>query len=149
MRLVNWVIVLIVSLTLATIGFIEGYSLVDFLATSALIFISIYFVLRYFLSIMFRVNLEPLLYIDIRYLYLSVLYGVSISILGYTLDSILSLLIPKTIFLYIAMALIPAIIIHFINKVFGFKGLRIALTISIFILSILYMLGYVEEFTTV
>jgi hypothetical protein len=147
MKLISWFSVVILSIALAYIGFIKKFSLLDFLGSAILIFISIYIILRYLLSIILGVENKPLVQLNLRYLYLPVFYSINITLLGYTIDILISLPTSRTIVIYILSMVSPIAIVYIVNKFFGFKGLRILLMISIFILGSLYLLGYVKDFS--
>lgn len=146
MRLITWLTILILSFTLAYISIVEGFSFLDFLATAVLIFISMYVVLRYSLSILLGVKQGPLININFRYLQSLVFYCLTLILIGYTIDIILTIFIHRTTLAYIVSIAISTAIVYSMNKFLKFKGFRIILIISIFILGILYMLGYIPEF---
>lgn len=148
MRLIAWLTILILSFTLAYISIVEGFSFLDFLATAVLILISMHVVLRYSLSILLGVEQGPLISINFRHLQSLVFYCLTLILTGYTIDVILTIFIPRTTLAYIISTAISIAIVYSMNKFLKFKGFRIILIISVFILGILYMLGYIPEFIT-
>lgn len=140
-----WVIISIISVALAFSTIVLGYSALDFMATAILLLISTYVVLRFVLSIYFGVELKPLLSIEFRHLYSSVLNGVNISILSIAIDSILSLIRLGFIQSTILSIIVTTIILYIVYRYSRLKGRLIVLTSSVILTSILYLLGYIRE----
>jgi hypothetical protein len=148
MRIATLITIATLSLILAYTGVIRGFGLLDFLVSAILISIAIYVVIRYSLPIVLGVEQKPLVKLDIRYihyLYLAILYSLTLTFLGYIVDIFMTFFFKRTVLIYMVSAAIPIITVYTISKFFGFKGLRIALTVSIIVLGILHILGYVEE----
>lgn len=140
-----WAIATIISAAFTFSAIALRYSALDFIATALLLLVSTYVTLRFVLSMYFGVELKPVLYIDFKYLNLAVFNGVVVAMLGITVDSILSLVYTRTVQSVVLSIGLTVAILHITNKIFGLKGLKAVLTLSVLITGILYLLGYINE----
>ncbi|MEM2628197.1 MAG: hypothetical protein QW775_08110, partial [Ignisphaera sp.] len=97
MRLKFWVIAVIISVVTSFSVIALRYSVLDFIATALLLLVSTYVTLRFILSIYFGIEMKPVLYIDFKYLNSAVFNGVVVTMLGITLDAILSMVYTRTV----------------------------------------------------
>ncbi|MEM4788373.1 MAG: hypothetical protein QXM55_03540 [Ignisphaera sp.] len=145
MRIWFWMGVAIVSVVLAFSTIIFRYSALDFIATAMLLFISIYVTLRFILSIYFGIELKPMVYVGFKYLNLAVLSGLTATVLNIAIDSILSLIYTRGLQTVVLSIIITTTALYTTNRFFKLKGLIFLLTFSVFITSVLYILGYIKE----
>ncbi|MEM1526505.1 MAG: hypothetical protein QXZ41_06090 [Ignisphaera sp.] len=145
MRLKFWVIAVIISVVTSFSVIALRYSVLDFIATALLLLVSTYVTLRFILSIYFGIEMKPVLYIDFKYLNSAVFNGVVVTMLGITLDAILSMVYTRTVQSMVLSAVITLAVLHIINKILGLKGLKVVLTLSVLITGVLYVLGYIKE----